>query len=59
MKVRFEVFRSSFQSWDRLFEDAAHFASALGRDRLIAISHSADQKIGVVTVWYWAKEGTE
>jgi hypothetical protein len=59
VQVRFETFRSSFQTWDRLFEDAARFASGLGRDRLITISHSADNNIGVVTVWYWADEGTE
>ena len=56
-QVRFEVFRGTFASWQTLFSDAAAFASQLGRDRVISISHSEDQNEGVVTVWYWADEG--
>ena len=59
MHVYFKVFRSTFQSWNQLFEDAAEFSSAIGRDRLISISHSADDSRGVVTVWYWAEETAE
>jgi hypothetical protein len=50
--VAFEVFRSSFASWEELFRQAAEFASSLGPDRVINISHSADRGEGVVTVWY-------
>jgi hypothetical protein len=56
MKVQTRVFRSSFSSWATLFEDAAAFATELGRDRLITISHSADHSEGVVVVWYWGEE---
>ena len=42
MKVQTKVFRSSFSSWATLFEDAAAFATELGRDRLI---RSATQPI--------------
>jgi hypothetical protein len=52
--VRFEVFRSSFQSWESLFSEAAAFAATVGRENLIGISHSEDQNNGVVTVWYWS-----
>jgi hypothetical protein len=56
MKVQTKVFRSSFSSWAKLFEDAAAFATELGRDRLITISHSADHSEGVIVVWYWGDE---
>jgi hypothetical protein len=51
--VRFEVFRGTFASWNQLFEQAAEFASHIGRERLISISHSEDKDDGVVAVWYW------
>ncbi len=53
MVVRFRVFRGIMASWETLFQGAADFATSLGPERLIAISHSEDQNDGVVTVWYW------
>lgn len=53
MKVRFEVFRSSLASWESLFQQAADFATSIGQEKLISISHSEDANEGVVTVWYW------
>lgn len=49
----FEVFRGTPITWDELFQQAADFASGVGPDRVISISHSADGNNGVVTVWYW------
>jgi len=51
--VRYEVFRGVMATWG-LFQQAAEFATRLGRDRLITIAHSEDQQDGVVAVWYWA-----
>jgi hypothetical protein len=51
--VAFEMFRGSFVTWRELFREAADFASGLGPDRVINISHSEDNGKGVVTVWYW------
>ena len=51
--VRFEVFRGTFSSWSALFAQAAEFATRIGRDRLITMSHSEDKDDGVVAVWYW------
>ncbi|HNS18940.1 MAG TPA: hypothetical protein PKH24_00500 [Sedimentisphaerales bacterium] len=51
--VKFEVFRGVFTTWPALFQQAADFASGLGPDRVIGISHSDDHSDGVVTVWYW------
>ena len=55
-QARFEVFRGTLTSWHTLFSEAAAFASSVGRDRVISISHSEDQNEGVVTVWYWAEQ---
>src|SRR5215470_7388015 len=54
--VHFEVFKSSFKSWESLFAEAAAYAEGVGSERLIGISHSEDQNKGVVTVWYWSGE---
>ena len=52
--VKFEIFRSPISRWETLFERAADFASSIGKDRVISISHSSDNNDGVVTVWYWS-----
>ncbi|MGB1130183.1 MAG: hypothetical protein ACPG4K_09030 [Haloferula sp.] len=54
MRVQYKHFRGVLKSWDTLFEEASGFASSVGPDRLISISHSADHSDGLVTVWYWA-----
>jgi len=54
--VNFEIFESSFKSWESLFAEAAAFAERVGRENLITISHSEDHNEGVVTVWYWSGE---
>jgi len=51
------MFKSSFQSWDRLFQSAGEFATNVGRERLIGISHSCGETEGVVTVWFWEEDG--
>jgi hypothetical protein len=53
--VRFKTFISGFESWEQLFGQAAEYATRLGPDRLINISHSEDSNEGVVTVWYWGE----
>ncbi len=53
VRVCFKYFRSKRESWDALFGQAALFASGLGPERLISISHSCTDLDGVVTVWYW------
>ena len=55
MQVRHQLFKSAFKSWDSLCDEAAAFATEIGRDRLINISVSqADSGgQGVIFVWYW------
>lgn len=55
--VKFEIFRGVIASWPDLFQQAAEFASQIGRDRVITIAHSEDQQDGVVAVWYWDDSG--
>ncbi len=55
MQVCFQIFRSAVQPWEMLFGDAAKFASTVGLERLIGISHSHEGAMGVVTVWYWGQ----
>jgi hypothetical protein len=45
-------------SWDSLFAKAAEFATRIGPDRVINISHSEDMSVGVVAVWYRAEAGS-
>ncbi len=56
MKVKFESFRGLFASWETLFTQASEFASKIGKERVINISHSDNHSKGVVTVWYWSEE---
>jgi hypothetical protein len=56
MQVRFQIFRSTVQPWEVLFGEAAKFATTVGLERLIGVSHSHEGTIGVVTVWYWGAE---
>ena len=52
----FRHFRGALTTWEQLFQQAAAFASSIGPQRLISISHSEDYSDGVVTVWYWTDE---
>ena len=57
-KVCFKEFRGVFSSWKNLFEQAADFATKVGRENLVSISHSEDNEDGVVTVWYWGRKSS-
>ena len=55
--AKFRVFRGLLVTWEKLFSDAAQFATEVGPERLICISHSEDSGDGVVVVWYWSEAG--
>ncbi len=55
--LAYRIFRGTLATWEELFNDAAKFATRLGPERVLNISHSSDHHDGVVTVWYWAAEG--
>jgi hypothetical protein len=52
-RMAYRMFRGTFETWDDLFGAAAQFATAIGSERVVNISHSANHSDGVVTVWYW------
>jgi hypothetical protein len=55
--MAYRVFRGgAFVTWDQIFTDAAKFATELGPEKVLGISHSEDKGDGVVTVWYWSAE---
>lgn len=56
--IRFQLFRSSWDSWETLLQNAASLATKLGPERVVSVSHSSDSGDGVVTVWYRAADAT-
>lgn len=56
MQLRHKGFRGMWKSWEALFDEAAAFATQIGPERVISISHSGDNSEGVVVVWFWADE---
>jgi hypothetical protein len=59
MQVCFKVFRSDrFESRVGLYKKVAEFASLVGPERLINISHSDGDTGRVAVVWYWYKPET-
>ena len=55
MQVEYKTFRGILAGWEKLFQQAAEFATQIGKERLINISHSENHGKGVVTVWYWSE----
>ena len=61
MRVQSRLFSSNSKSWEALCDEAAAFASEVGRERLINISVAASGGTeflgmggtGVLIVWYW------
>ena len=45
MRVQHRLFKSSFKSWDTLCEEAAAFATTIGRERLINISVTREKPV--------------
>jgi len=57
MRVVFKTFESQFATRQKILQKAAGFASELGAERLINITHSEDHNNSIITIWYWAGEG--
>jgi hypothetical protein len=58
-RAKYQMFRGTLATWEDLFGEAAQFATKIGPERLITISHSEDGGEGVVAVWYWSDEISE
>jgi hypothetical protein len=59
MHVSSKTFQSRTRSWDDLRQDAAQFASSVGRDNLITITVVLEAPKGILTVWYWSEGDSE
>lgn len=55
MYTHYRMFKSSVKTWQTMFNEASDFASTIGEQRVISISHSCDNGSAVVVVWYWDK----
>jgi len=53
MQVQYKYFRGTFASWEELFVEASQFATEIGWERLINVSHAVGGSDGTVVVWYW------
>jgi hypothetical protein len=55
VQVRHKLFKSAFKSWGTLCDEAASFATEVGRERLIniSVSHADAGGQAVIFVWYW------
>jgi hypothetical protein len=53
MQAKYRIFRSGHEPWETLFQQAADFMTALGPEYVIGVSHSHENNLGVVTVWFW------
>jgi len=58
-RLTFQSYRGTLATWEQLFSAAARFATDIGPERVLNISHSADENDGVVTVWYWTSDPSE
>jgi len=57
--MAYKYFRGTLATWDQLFGEAAAFATEIGPEWVVGISHSCDEGDGVVTVWYWKENSAE
>lgn len=53
MKAKYREFRGRLFFVEDAYRQACDFASTLGRDRVISISHSGNRVYRWVVVWYW------
>jgi hypothetical protein len=56
MRVLFKTWDSKMASREKLFKAATEFATKLGEERLINITHSEDRDNIVITIWYWGDQ---
>jgi hypothetical protein len=56
MQVQFKTFESQFLTRQKMLQKAAEFATQMGPERLINVTHSEDHHESLITVWYWEGE---
>jgi hypothetical protein len=56
MRVLHKTFENQLATRQRVLQKAAEFATQLGPERLINITHSEVDRDFIVTIWYWDGE---
>jgi hypothetical protein len=59
IRASHKVFKSSFDSWEKMASQVTAFLATLGPGKVIGVSHSQESQHGVMIVWYWEVDGTE
>jgi hypothetical protein len=49
----YKLFKSYSDPWEKMAEQVAEFLTTLGPGRVIGVSHSHENNLGVIAVWYW------
>ena len=52
-QMKFRKFTAYIKSWETVFQEAADFASSVGREQVVSVSHSEDHNEAIITVWFW------
>lgn len=53
IQARCKLFKSSYDSWEEMSKPVTEFLTMLGPGKVIGVSHSHDNPLGVIAVWYW------
>jgi hypothetical protein len=53
IEAKYELFKSAHESWETMSQHVAEFLTSLGPGRVIGVSHSHHNQLGVMAVWYW------
>ena len=58
IQARYRIFKSHYETWDKMAQQVADFLTSLGPGRVIGVSHSQESQLGVIIIWYWEVEET-
>lgn len=53
IQAKCRLFKSFTDSWETMSGEVAEFLTALGPGKVIGVSHSHHNNLGVIAVWYW------
>lgn len=53
IEAKYKLFKSSYDSWEEMSRQVAEFLTSLGPGKVIGVSHSHHNQLGVMAVWYW------
>jgi len=59
IQARYRLFKSLSDPWEKMSQQVAEFLTTLGPGKVIGVSHSHENSLGVIAVWYWEVEGAD